>query len=168
MTTSSIKVIPTPYEGVVALLRSNILRDVEQAIASRVGSVVHEELSSVCTSLAQADASVSGMTLAQIETLLSERRDEIVAFGVRFLRDDEATSDDEEYPEGEEPDPSPKGTVLGLGTGFGVKYAIYFNFLANRTPAEFREYLKNRRIPQHAKFEKELRRIYEEVHTAGL
>lgn len=162
MADPGIRVISTPYPQVLALLHSDALRAVEQAIAAQVGSRIVEDYSAASTSYTQAEMSVSGLTVAEIETLLVERRGEIVAFGVRFLHDEEAMRDEEEYPEGEEEEPSEPGTTLGLGTGFGVKYTIFYNFLANRTPAEFRAFLKHRRIPHHAKFAKELRRVFEE------
>ena len=157
-----IKVIPTAYDDVLALLHSETLRTVEQGIALEVGSRIVEDYSNVCTNYTRGDISVSGLTVAEIESLLIARRKEIVTFGIRFLRDQEASRDEEEYPDGEEQDPSETEELLGLGTGFGIKYAIFYNFLANRTPAEFRAYLKNRRVPHHAKFAKELRRVFDE------
>jgi hypothetical protein len=163
MADPAIKVMPTPYQEVLALLRSEALRSVEQAIASEVGSSIVEDYSTTCTSYTQADLSVSGMTVAGTETLLVAHRDQLIKFGVAFLRDEAATDDSEEYPEGEEQDPSGTVEVHGLGVGFGIKYAIFYNFLAQRTPAEFRAYLKNRRIPHHARFARELRRVFDSV-----
>jgi hypothetical protein len=163
MADPAIKVIPTPYQDVLALLRSDALRAVEQAIASEVGSRIVETYSTSSTNYTQADLSVSGMTVTETETLLVAHRDQIIKFGVAFLRDEAATDDSEEYPEGEEQDPSETVEVQGLGVGFGIKYAIFYNFLANRTPAEFRAYLKNRCIPHQAKFARELRRVFDAV-----
>jgi hypothetical protein len=103
------------------------------------------------------------MTASDIEVLLRDRRDRLVAFGARLLRDQSATCDEGEYPEGEEQDTSGPSELVGLGTGFGVKYAIYYNFLANRTPAELRAFLKNRRTPHHARFSRDLRRLFDEA-----
>jgi hypothetical protein len=163
MADRAINVTPTPYQEVLALLRSEPLRAVEQAIAAAVGSKIVEDYSTTCTSYTQADMSVSGMTVAQTETFLIAHRDRIISFGIAFLRDQAATDDSEEYPEGEEQDPSETVEEHGLGVGFGIKYAIFYNFLANRTPTEFRAYLKNRRIPHHARFAQELRRVFDQV-----
>jgi len=162
MADPAIKIIPTPYEDVLTLLHSESLRNVEQAIAGKLRMRIVEDYSNVCTNYTRSDISVSGMTVGEVDALLTSRRDEIVAFGIRLLKDQEATSE-EEFPEDEEQDQSEKKEVHGLGTGFGVKYAIFFNFLANRTSAEFRAYLKNRRIPNQAKFAKALRSVYEET-----
>ena len=159
----AIKVIDTPYQAVVALLQSDALRSVEQPIAASVGMKIIEDDSSTSVSMKQADLSVSGMTVAQMEALLISDRDKLVKFGIGFLSDKDATDDAEEFPEGEEQDASATVEVLGLGVGFGVTHAIYYNFLANRTPAEFRAYLKNRRIPHQAKFAKDLRRVFDSL-----
>lgn len=158
MAEPAIKVVPTPYQQVLALLHSDALRAVERAIASAVGSRIVEDYSSTCTSFAQADLSVSGLTVAEAEAVLATERDRLIAFGVAFLRDAAATAGGEEFAEGEEP--SEAVAVHGLGVGFGVNYAIYYNFLARRTPAEFQAYLKNRRVPHRARFARELRRVY--------
>jgi hypothetical protein len=163
MADPAIKVIPTPYQEALALLRSDTLRMVEQAIADAIGSRIVEDYSTTSTSYTQADMSVSGMTIAQTEALLVTRREQIIKFGVAFLRDEAATDDTEEYPEGEEQDPSGTVEVHGHGIGFGIKVAIYYNFLAHRTPAEFQAYLKNRRIPHRARFARELRRVFDTV-----
>jgi hypothetical protein len=158
-----IKVIPTPYQEVLALLRSDALRAVEQPIAAAIGSRIVEDYSTTCTSYTQADMSVSGMTVAQTAALLTSQRDQLIRFGITFLRDESATDNAEEYPDGEEQDPSETVEVHGHGVGFGIKVAIFYNFLAHRTPAEFRAYLKNRRIPHQAKFARELRRVFDLV-----
>jgi len=164
MARNEIKVVPTPYQEVVTLLKSDALRAVEDEIAARMNVNLLRDFSTASTSYTQSEMSVSGMSPDQIQSLLLRRREEIIAFGVRFLKDEEATKDEEEYPEGEEQDQPPREkVVLGLGTGFGIKYAIYYNFLANRPLAEFHSFLRNRRIPQHARFAKELKRVFDEA-----
>ena len=157
----SIKIIPIEYHQVRAILESDALKAIEEPIAAKRGLAILYDFSSASTTYTLADISVSGMSSAQLETLLREHRDRIITFGILFACDQEANRDEEEYPEGEEPDEDEDpGEVLGLGCGFGIKYAIYYNFVANRTPAELRAYLKNRRIPQAAKFAMALERIF--------
>jgi hypothetical protein len=166
MPPSKINVIPTSYQDVMTLLKSENLRTVEDGIASRVGMPVVREYLPVIVNLIQAEISLSGMTASQIESFLNEYPAQIIAFGIRFLRDAEATRDEEEYPEGEEPGEEDKPTTVeirGLGTGFGITYAIYYNFLANRPSTDFREFLKNRRISHHARFAKEISRVFDET-----
>jgi hypothetical protein len=139
------------------------MRAIETDIAKAVGSRIIEDYSVTCTSYTQADMSVSGMSVADTEALLRSHRDQLTAFSIAFLGDEAASGVEEEYPEGEEQDPSEEGEVLGLAAGFGITYAIYYNFLAHRSPAEFQAYLKNRRIPHRAKYARELRRVFEGV-----
>lgn len=160
MAEAAVKVIPTPYQQVLALLQSDALRAVEQPIAAAVGSRVVEDYSTACTSLTQSDLSVSGLTVAEAEALLVAERERLIRFGVAFLRDEAATAGGEEFPPGQEAEPSETVESHWLGVGFGVKYAIYYNFLARRTQAEFQAYLKNRRVPHRARFARELRRVF--------
>jgi hypothetical protein len=164
MPVPSIKIVPTTYQEVMSLLKSNALRAVEEAIATQVGQRIIRDYGTAETQHTQAIMSVSGMHAAEIENYLADHRDRLIAFGVRFLRDKEATKTEEEYPPGEEQDEASGESVsLGLGSGFGITYAIYHSFLANRPVAEFRQFLQNRRIPHHSKFAKELRRVFEET-----
>jgi hypothetical protein len=161
MAKAAITVIPTAHEDVLAMLYSDALRTVEQAIASEVGTRIVEDYSTTCTTYTQAEMSVSGMTVTETESLLRSHRDQIIKFGIAFLRDKAATDDSQEYPDGEEQDPPGPGKYLGLGVGFGIKYAIFYNFLMNRTPEDLLVYLKNRRIPHHTRFAKDLRRVFD-------
>ena len=153
---------PSPFQQVLALLRSDDLRAVEQAIAAAVGSRIVEEYSITCTAYTQANMSVAGMTVAESEALLASHRDQLIKFGVGFLRHEGATDNSEDL-QGQEQDSPETVGVHGLGVGFGIKVAIYYNFLAHRTPAEFRAYLKNRRIAHQARFARELRRVFDSV-----
>jgi hypothetical protein len=151
------------YQDVLDLLASEHVRSVERAIAAEVGMNIFEDYSVVSTSHLLVAIGASGMTPSDIKVLLQDRRDQIVAFGVRLLRDLAVNSDDEDvYPEGEEQDPPGKVVSEGLGIGFGVTYAIYYNFLANRTPAELRAFLRGRGIEYHSSFSQDLRRLFDE------
>lgn len=163
MAEPAIKIIPTPYQQVLALLHTDILRVIEQAIASEIGCRIIEDYSTTCTSFTQSEMSVSGMSVSEIEAFLLAHRDQIIRFGIAFLRDEAATDNTEEYPEGEEQDRTENKQFQGLGVGFGIKYAIFYHFLANRSKEEFLAFLKNRRIPHQAKFAREMRRVFEAV-----
>ncbi len=103
------------------------------------------------------------MTVSEIGRYLAAHRSSVIAFGVRLFRDSDATIEEQEYPEGEEQDSDGSSETIGMAVGCGVTYAIYHNFLANRTPQELRAFLKNRRIPHHARFAKELERLFVEL-----
>jgi len=162
-TPEGISLTPTDYQEIVALLTSNELAAVECPIADRCRLRIIRDLASTTTTHLQAEVSVSGMTVAEITHYLARNRNHLIAFGVRFLGDSDATKEEQEFAEGDEQDADGESETMGLGVGFGVKYAIYHNFLANRTAAEFRAFLKNRRIPKHTKFAKELERVFAEA-----
>lgn len=161
-TPDGIKIIPTVYHEVVALLKSEALAAVELPIAARRRlKIIYDDGTASTTSI-RADISVSGLTSAEIEQYLILHKEAVIRFGIRFFGDQSATSEEQEYAEGEEQDPAEGAQVLGLGNGIGIRMAIYHNFLTNRTPADLLAYLKNRRIPHAAKFAKDLARIYAE------
>jgi hypothetical protein len=108
----------------------------------------------------------AGLSPAEVESILSHQRAKLIEFGVAFLRNEAATSDEEEYPEGEEPGSDETPVTLsdeGYGVGFAVTYAIYLNYLQQRSQHDFVEYLKAVRIPHAARFARELKRIYNEL-----
>lgn len=169
-TPEGLEVIPTSHGDVVALLQSAPLADVEQTIASRCGAEIDYDNGTAAVSGTQGEISVCGLTTNELEQYLVANRERLIKFGVRFLSDEEATSEQEEYPEGEEPDPDDddeddEGETIGYGNGFGITIAIYHNFLANRTAAELRADLKNRRIPRHTVFAKDLTRVFAESES---
>ena len=159
-TPEGITVIPISFQDVGALLKSDELSAVEKEIASRCRLNIIYDRGSAGTSYTQAEISVCGMTVDQLTGYLADNKNSLIDFGVRFMSDEDATNDEQEYPEGEEQDPDGESEALGYGNGFGIKVAIYHNFLANRTAAEFRAFLKNQRIPKHTKFAKELARTF--------
>jgi len=167
-TPEGIPIIPASYPEIVALLQSDELAAVETPVAAHRHLRILRDLESSTTSSVQAEVSVSGMTVSDIRNYLVAHRDRLIAFGIRFLGDADATRDEQEYPEGEEQEADGESEVLGMGVGFGVKYAIFHNFLANRTPAEFRAFLKNRRIPKHTQFAKELARVFAASEAPGV
>jgi hypothetical protein len=160
-----IRVIPVTYQETMALLTSEVLRDIEDRIAGRIGLPVLRDYSATSVNDSQALISVSGMSANDLRVFLGEHCERIVAFNVRLMQDSKATCDEGEYPEGEEPDEDDRDQtlqVLGLASGFGILHAIYCNFLANRSASEFLAFLKNRRTPHASKTAKELKRIFKE------
>ncbi|MFN9246643.1 MAG: hypothetical protein ACK6DS_06150 [Planctomycetota bacterium] len=162
-TPEGITITPTNHLEIVALLTSDELAAVECTIAEQCRLKIIRELGSTTTSHLQAEVSVSGMTVGEITQCLILHRNQLIAFGIRFLGDKDATKEEQEYPNGEEQEADGESETIGLMVGFGVKYAIYHNFLTNRSATEFRAFLKNRRIPKHTKFAKELERVFAEV-----
>jgi hypothetical protein len=162
---STIKILPTPFADVELLLKSDALRAVEEPIAAGVDMKVVYDYTSASVSIAQAWISVGGMTCQELEQFVAEHRDALIRFGIRFQTEQRNAESRQEYPEGEEPGPGDEDEIVevhGLANGFGATLAAQFNFLANRTPQEHRDYLNNRGIRPAAKFAKDLRRIFDE------
>lgn len=160
-TPEGIVLVDASFQDVVALLKSEALSVVDQAIAAALQMPIRYDFDSACVGYAQGDISVSGMTPHQIEEYLKTNSDAIIDFGTRFMHDIEATSEEQEYPEGESQDSIETVEVLGYANGFGITLAIYHNFVARRSGAELDAYLKNRQIPKRARFAKAIYRIFD-------
>jgi len=164
-TPECITIIPTDQQEVIELLNSEALAAVEKPLATALKAEIIYDNSTASLSLIRGEISVCGLTTGQLENHLLEQRDSVIRFATRLLQDEEANEDAEEYPEDEEPDPDDddEDEELGCANGFGITMAIYHNFLANRTTKDLRAYLKNRKIPQHTKFAKQLEEIFAET-----
>jgi hypothetical protein len=165
-TPEGIQVIPYEYREVVALLDLDELRAIEAQIAAAHQLPVLRDRSPVLINLTQAELSVCGMTANEIQQYLRDNCDSIVRLALK-MKEDIADTDEEEYPEGEEQDPSGESTVLGMANGFGLSHAIYHHFLAHRSGKELRAFLKNRRVPFHTKFAKQLEGVFASLTPDG-
>jgi len=148
------------------LLESSKLEHIENEIASQVNSYVNRDYLSFMVNGAVKQLKHACLNTKDIMAILSEQAELLIQFGVAFLHDEEATSDEEEYPQGEELDEDDKSETVsehGIGIGFGITYAIYLNYLQKNTKQEFVKYLKAERIPYAAKFASELKRVYENL-----
>jgi hypothetical protein len=164
-TPEGIQVIPVEYGDVVAILDSVSLRSIEEPIAIAHRLPILRDKSAASISYIQGELSVCGMTTEELDRYMRDNGDMIVRLAL-LMRQDIPNTDEEEYPEGEEQDPSSEGVVLGLSNGFGLTHAIYHNFLSRRTGKELRAFLKNRRIPYHAKFAKQLESVFKALNSS--
>ena len=70
-------------------------------------------------------------------------------------------TDEQQYPEGEEQDPDGESIPMDFTyNGFGLTAAARYHFVSQRTGKELRAFLKNRRIPYHTKYAKQLEAVY--------
>src|SRR4030095_8182992 len=136
------------------LLASNDLSVIEDDIALACNTYVNKSLMDFTIGILRREISNSEISLNHIHHLLRSKRDSIVKFGIRLYNSLKDGPIEEEYPVGEEIPKSerPKDIAsLGMGVGFGIKYAIYLHFLETN-PSELLAYLKKERIPRAQKF----------------
>ena len=162
-TPEGIVLVPAEYQDVLALLQSPALAAVEQTVAARCGLKILNRHDSMLVAYMQGNISVCGLTPRQLEEYLATHQDTLIAFSIRFVNDREMDRNEEEFAPGEKQDPAEFVETVGYPVGFGVGYAIYHHFLTQRPAADFRAYLKNRRMPKAAKFVKELARVLKEA-----
>ena len=165
ITPEGIQVVPIEYREVVALLDSEELRAIEEPIAAAHRLPILRDKSPVLINLTQGELSVCGMTADAIHRYLQDNRESIVRLALK-MKEDITDSDEEEFPEGEEQDADGESTTLGLANGFGLTHAIYHHFLAHRSGKELRAFLKNRRIPFHTKFAKQLEAVFALIRSS--
>lgn len=163
-TPEGIQVIPVDFQKIFSLLDSEELRAIEEPIAKSQNLKIIYDKSAASINLIAAELSVCGMTTDQLFKYMQDNRDQIVRLALK-INEDLKDTDEEEFPEGEEQDPSEITEVLGFASGFGLSHAIYHNFLSNRSGKELRAFLKNRRIPSHTKYAKAIEKVFASMNA---
>ena len=145
------------------LLKSEDLSFIETSVAKECNTYVNKEHLDFTVNILRREITNSGLDINYIKELLSSKKMPIIKFGIDFIKKQVNEPHVEEYPEGEEVSEVEKSKVLesqGLGIGFGIKIAIYFNFLEKDIQDELLNYLKAEKIPFASNFAKTLNRIY--------
>ena len=144
------------------ILYSKELLEIETSIASQCKTYVNKEFVEFTIGILRREISNSGLTLDYIRQLLSLRKGSIIRFGIQLLNNLKGKPIEEEYPKGERVPKTNKPEIIssqGVGIGFGIKYAIYLDYLENR-PKDLINYLTKERIPKANKFSKILGKLY--------
>jgi len=150
------------FDDVLALLRGPIVQEFEKEYVSRRGYRLHESWGD--SQQLTKELAFANITRAVIEQTLVSRA-ELVA---RYWDAVQAApgADEQEYPEGEEPDPDDEpDTVISDGPpmlmrGFSIVAACSIWLLSERTEPELVSWLKFRRIPYHKKYATEMREMF--------
>ena len=158
---TNLKFLVTDHE-IEDILYSKELFEIEASIASHCKTYVNKKFVEFTIGILRREISNSGLTLDYIRQMLSLRKGSIIKFGVQILNNLKGKPIEEEYPKGERVPKSNKLEIIssqGVGIGFGIKYAIYLDYLENR-PKELINYLTKERIPKANKFSKILDKLY--------
>jgi hypothetical protein len=150
------------------LLQSPELAAVEEAIAARTGQRVLRGMNPVVEiQRVEIDVGFTPLSFEQITASLKSDRELLISFWTAVLGVKESPEEaDGEFPPGEELDPADRSRtieVIGLGSGFGIKAAVYLYLLRDCPKAELTNYLKKARIPFAAKYGRELRDVFARV-----
>ena len=144
------------------ILISSELSEIEVAITNECETYVNKEHIDFTIDIVRREIANSNLTLTFIREQLSVKKDAIIKLGIQILKALKGKPREEEYPKGEIPRGGGKTEIVssnGVGVGFGIKYAIYLDYLENK-PKELTEYLKKESIPNAAKFSKTLVGLY--------
>jgi hypothetical protein len=144
------------------ILNSNELSEIEAYITSECKTYVNKEFIDFTIDILRREITNSGLAITYIEQQLVLKKDLIIKLGIKILKTLRNKPIEEEYPKGEEIPRNEKSKVItshGVGIGFGVKYAIYLDFLENN-PKELIQFIKKERIPNAEKFSKMLQKFF--------
>jgi hypothetical protein len=144
-------------------LQSKTFTSLEEEIARLTRTVVLKDHFILSIEWAKKNLANAGLGLEIISSIIDSNQEILIKFGVQFLTNSEACKNEEEYPIGEEPEEHEKSKVLaslGLSTGFGIQYAIYYHYLSADDITGLIKYLKLSRIPGQKKFAKQLQGIF--------
>lgn len=144
------------------ILYSKELLEIETSIASHCKTYVNREFVEFTIGILRREISNSGLTLDYIRQFLSLRKGSIIIFGIQVLNSLKGKPIEDEHPKEENVPKTNNPEIIssqGVGIGFGIKYAIYLDYLENR-PKELINYLTKERIPRADKFCKILDKLY--------
>ena len=149
-------------KAIKTILTSAELTEIENAITKHSETYVNKEYIDFTVNILRGEIENSGLTIDYIRNQLLLKKTQIIKLGINILETLKNKPIEEEYPKGEEIPNSEKSIIIsshGIGIGFGIKYAIYLDFLENR-PKELLDYIKKDRIPKADKFYKSLVKLY--------
>ena len=149
-------------KAIKAILTSAELSEIENAITKQSETYVNKDSIDFTVNILRREIENSGLIIEYIRNQLVLKTNQIIKLGIQILETLKGKTIEEEYPKGEEIPKSEKSIIIasqGIGIGFGIKYAIYLDFLENR-PKELIDYIKKERIPKADKFCKTLIKLY--------
>jgi len=151
------------FDDVLALLRGPIVQGFETQYVSARGYRLHDSWGD--SQRLTKELAFAKITREVIKQTLVSRAELVARYWDAVQADPNA--DEQEYPEGEEPDPDDEpDTVYSDGPtmlkrGFSIMAACSIWLLTERTEPELVSWLKFRRIPYHKKYAKEMREMFE-------
>jgi hypothetical protein len=144
------------------ILISSELSEIEVAITDECNTYVNKEFIDISIGFIRREIDNSCLPISYIREQLKLKREKIIKLGIQILKYTREETLEEEYPGEEEPSEIEKTKIVssnGIGIGFGIKYAIYLDFLESN-PKELLTFIRKERIPNAAKFAQALAKLY--------
>ncbi len=144
------------------VLKSDELSQIEESITEVCKTYVNKEFIDFTIGVVRREITNSNLSLEYLKKQIAEKKESLIKFGIRFMLASKNAPIEEEYPEGEGVPRNERPKVIssqGFGIGFGIKYAIYLDFLENN-PKELINYIKKERIPKAQKLNDLLIKLY--------
>lgn len=143
----------------VELFDHPTINEFEERVAGALKQTVYTHYKDELSKLINKEIKLSGIDEADLLTLFTEDKEDLFNFTFNAYSKEIKLDDIEEYPEGEELTEEEKPVTVerfGPSIGFGIKFAIYYNFLKNDKNAELGDFLKAMKIPYSSRFKKRL------------
>lgn len=144
------------------ILISSELSEIEVAIADECNTYVNKEFIDISIGFIRREVDNSCLPISYIREQLKLKKEKIIKLGIQIIKYTREEMIEEEYPEEEEPSEIEKTKIVssnGIGVGFGIKYAIYLDFLES-SPKELLTFIRKERIPNASKFAEALTKLY--------
>lgn len=138
------------YEAVERIVSSPSYNYIVNELIATLKISVDEEYESIFAKLDSAKIGRSGLSADQIDQAVCENSESIIKYSKRKFQLLQSDSDDQDYPEGEEPRDGDNDVVVSVGNyarGFVLTNVIEY-LLAKEGPVQLLEYVKASKIPK--------------------
>lgn len=142
--------VNSQYEIAEKLVSSTSYSNIVAELVSILKISVDEEYEAIFARLDSAKIDRSGLSLDQIHLAMQKDSESIIKYSTRKYYSLKSNSDDQDYPDGDEPKDGDKDVVVSVGNyarGFLLTNVIEY-LLAKQGAAELLEYMKASKIPK--------------------
>lgn len=153
------------FDSIRKLINTDVYRKTIAAVSQQSGIKIEEREDSTILNLGIQDFRASLLKEDVLYSVLHNHNDLLIRFSVKCL-DEFKDDNEEEYPEGEEPDEDELPEVIEVGGILVITlitYMVELHFLLAKDDEGLSQYLKRRRIPYAAKHKKALKGIFQSL-----
>jgi hypothetical protein len=146
------------YSDVRNIISSEVYRKIVSELVSDIQISVDAEYEEVFARLDSAKIIRSGLDVGRIMEVLSSDREAIKNYSVKKILALSVQKEEQDYPEGEEPDDDEKDVILSIGNysqGFLLTNIIEYS-LAKEGGAKLLDYIKASKIPKAKDYAKQV------------
>ncbi len=155
-------------EDVDAIINDETYVDATASIAQSLNMSVSDYFPAILKQICLEGLKATGHSRQDLLDCLHNDTDQVMAFCVKKLEFLKGTKNEQDYPEGEEPDKDDADEVLEvlpISPAFLIGHLCEFHLLKHGEDGELAAYLKKQRIPGVNKYVRDLKRIFSEIES---